>query len=134
MSNNVAWHMAVEKLLGIEVTPRCSTSASIVCELMRLSDHLLCLGAMGLDVGAFTHFIYAFNPRETIYDIFEALCGARFTNSYTRVGGVMCDITPAGRRHDPRLPRRRCRGCWTTWTGCWAGTASSSIARRASAC
>ena len=51
MSNNVAWHMAVEKLLGIEVTPRCSYIRTIVCELMRLSDHLLCLGAMGLDVG-----------------------------------------------------------------------------------
>ena len=61
MSNNVAWHMAVEKLLGIEVTPRCSYIRTIVCELMRLSDHLLCLGAMGLDVGAVTHFMYAFN-------------------------------------------------------------------------
>ncbi len=94
MSNNVAWHIAVEKLLGIEVTPRCSYIRTIVCELMRLSDHLLCLGAMGLDVGAVTHFMYTFNARETIYDIAEALCGARFTNSYTRVGGVMCDITP----------------------------------------
>ena len=94
MSNNVAWHMAVEKLLGMEVTPRCKYIRTIVCELMRLSDHLLCLGAMGLDVGAITHFMYAFNARETIYDIAEALCGARFTNSYTRVGGVMCDITP----------------------------------------
>jgi len=93
MSNNVAWHMAVEKLLGIEVTPRCSYIRTIVCELMRLSDHLLCLGAMGLDVGAVTHFMYAFNARETIYEIAEALCGARFTNSYTRVGGVMRDIT-----------------------------------------
>ena len=94
MSNNVAWHMAVEKLLGIDVTPRCSYIRVIVCELMRISDHLVCLGAMGLDVGAITHFMYAFNARETIYDICEALCGARFTNSYTRVGGVMRDITP----------------------------------------
>ena len=74
MSNNVAWHMAVEKLLGIEVTPRCSYIRTIICELMRISDHLLCLGAMGLDIGDFTHFIYAFNARETIYDIAEALC------------------------------------------------------------
>jgi NADH-quinone oxidoreductase subunit D len=94
MSNNVAWHMAVEKLLGMEVTPRCSYIRTIVCELMRLSDHLLCLGAMGLDVGAVTHFMYAFNAREPIYEIAEALCGARFTNSYTRVGGVMRDISP----------------------------------------
>ncbi len=94
MSNNVGWHLAVEKLLGIEVPPRCRYLRVIVSELSRITDHLLCLGAMGLDTGAFTHFIYAFNPREPIYDIFEALCGARFTNSYTRVGGLMYDATP----------------------------------------
>ena len=94
MANNVGWHMAVEQLMGIEITPRCKYIRVIVAELMRLSDHLLCLGAMGLDVGALTHFIYAFNARETIYDICEALCGARFTNSYTRVGGLMRDISP----------------------------------------
>src|SRR5690606_35998786 len=63
-------------------------------ELARISDHLLCTGAVGLDNGAFTFFLYAFYQREVIYDIFETLCGARFTNSYTRVGGVMHDITP----------------------------------------
>jgi NADH-quinone oxidoreductase subunit D len=94
MSNNVGWHLAVERLMGIEVPPRCQYLRVIVAELARISDHLLCLGAMGLDTGAFTHFIYAFNPRETINDIFEALCGARFTNSYTRVGGLMYDATP----------------------------------------
>ena len=94
MANNVAWHLAVEKLLGIETPPRCQYIRVIVSELARITDHLLCLGAMGLDTGAFTHFIYAFNPREQIYDIFEALCGARFTNSYTRVGGLMYDASP----------------------------------------
>lgn len=94
MSNNVAWHLAVEKLLGIETTRRCQYLRVIISELSRISDHLLCLGAMGLDTGAFTHFIYAFNPREQIYDIFEALCGARFTNSYTRVGGLLYDASP----------------------------------------
>jgi NADH-quinone oxidoreductase subunit D len=93
MANNVAWHLAVERLLGIEVTPRTKYIRVIVAELMRLSDHLLCLGAMGLDVGALTHFMYAFNARETIYDISESLCGTRFTNSYTRVGGAMQDIS-----------------------------------------
>src|SRR5208283_5672769 len=53
-----------------------------------------CNGAVGLDTGAFTYFMYAFNPREQICDIFEALCGARFTNSYTRVGGLMYDASP----------------------------------------
>lgn len=94
MANNVAWHHAVEKLLGIELTPRCQYLRVIIAELARISDHLLGVGAMGLDVGAFTFFLYGFYEREKIYDIFESLCGARFTNSYTRVGGVMHDITP----------------------------------------
>jgi len=94
MANNVAWHTSVEKLLGIEITPRCKYLRTIIAELARISDHLLCNGAMGLDTGAFTFFLYAFNKREAIYDIFETLCGARFTNSYTRVGGVMHDATP----------------------------------------
>ncbi len=94
MANNVAWHGAVEKLLGIELTPRCKYLRVIVAELARISDHLLCNGAAGLDVGAFTFFLYAFNQREVLYDIFETVCGARFTNSYTRVGGLMHDATP----------------------------------------
>ena len=94
MANNVAWHNVVEKLLGIELTPRCKYLRVIVAELARISDHLLSVGAIGLDVGAFTFFLYGFYEREKIYDIFESLCGARFTNSYTRVGGVMHDITP----------------------------------------
>jgi NADH-quinone oxidoreductase subunit D len=93
LANNVAWHGAVEKLLGIELTPRCKYIRTIIAELARISDHLLATGAMGLDTGAFTFFLYAFYQREKLYDIFEALCGARFTNSYTRVGGVMYDIT-----------------------------------------
>lgn len=94
IANNVAWHHAVEKLLGIELTKRATYIRTLVCELARISDHLLSTGAMGLDVGAFTFFLYAFYQRERIYDIFETLCGARFTNSYTRVGGVMHDMTP----------------------------------------
>lgn len=94
MANNVAWHQAVENLLGIEITRRCQYIRVIIAELARISDHLLSTGAMGLDVGAFTFFLYAFYQRERIYDIFETLCGARFTNSYTRVGGVMHDMTP----------------------------------------
>lgn len=94
MANNVAWHHAVETLLGIELTPRCKYIRTIICELARISDHLLSTGAMGLDTGAFTFFLYAFYQRERLYDIFETLCGARFTNSYTRVGGLMHDMTP----------------------------------------
>lgn len=94
MANNVAWHGAVETLLGLELTPRCKYIRVIIAELSRISDHLLCNGAAGLDTGAFTYFLYAFYQREVIYDIFETLCGARFTNSYTRVGGLMYDMTP----------------------------------------
>ncbi|MFM9195596.1 MAG: NADH dehydrogenase (quinone) subunit D [Planctomycetia bacterium] len=94
MANNVAWHHAVEKLLGIELTPRCRSIRTIITELARISDHLLSNGAVGLDAGAFTFFLYAFYQREVIYDIFETLCGARFTNRYTRVGGVSQDFTP----------------------------------------
>lgn len=94
MANNVAWHHAVENLLGIELTPRCKYIRVIISELARISDHLLSVGAMGLDTGAFTFFLYAFYQRERIYDVFETLCGARFTNSYTRVGGVMHDMAP----------------------------------------
>jgi NADH-quinone oxidoreductase subunit D len=94
LANNVAWHGAVEKLMGLELTPRCKYIRTIIAELARISDHLLSNGAVGLDVGAFTFFLYGFYQREVLYDIFETLCGARFTNSYTRVGGVMYDATP----------------------------------------
>jgi NADH-quinone oxidoreductase subunit D len=73
MANNVAWHGAVEKLLGIELTPRCKYIRVIVAELARISDHLLCTGAMGLDVGAFTFFLYAFYQREDLRHFRDAL-------------------------------------------------------------
>jgi NADH-quinone oxidoreductase subunit D len=94
LANNVAWHHAVETLLGIEVPQRCQYIRVILAELARISDHLLCNGAAALDTGAFTAFLYAFNQREVLYSIFETLCGARFTTSYTRVGGLLYDATP----------------------------------------
>lgn len=94
VANNVAWHGAVEKLLGIQITPRCKYIRTIVTELARISDHLLATGAMGLDVGAFTFFLYAFYQREVLYDIFETLSGQRFHPSLTRVGGLAYDFTP----------------------------------------
>ena len=81
LANNIAWHGAVEKLLGIEITPRAKVIRTILAELARISDHLLCNGAVALDVGAFTAFLYAFYQREVLYDVFETICGARFTNS-----------------------------------------------------
>jgi len=94
MANNIAWHHACERLFGIEITPRCKAIRTIIAELARVQDHLLSLGATGLDMGGLTSFFYPFNAREVIYDLFEEICGARFTTSYTRVGGLMQDITP----------------------------------------
>jgi NADH-quinone oxidoreductase subunit D len=92
LANNIAWHHAVEKLLGIELTPRCKYIRTILAELARISDHLLSVGAQALDLGAFTAFLYAFNQREVLNEIFEHVTGARFTTSYTRVGGLMYDV------------------------------------------
>jgi len=93
LSNDIAWHMAVEKLLGVEVTPRCKYIRVIMAELSRITDHFLCVGAAALDLGALTAFVYGFNQRELLYDIFETVCGARLTTSYTRTGGLTSDIT-----------------------------------------
>jgi NADH-quinone oxidoreductase subunit D len=90
--NEVAWHHAVELLLGIDLTPRCKYIRVIISELARISDHLLCTGAAALDLGAYTAFLYAFNLREQIYDIYEEMSGYRFHPGYTRVGGLMQDF------------------------------------------
>jgi NADH-quinone oxidoreductase subunit D len=92
VANEVAWHHTVEKLLGIELTPRCKYLRTIMAELMRIHDHLLNVGATALDLGAFTAFLYAFQQREKIYDIVEYASGQRFHASYTRVGGVLFDV------------------------------------------
>src|ERR1700730_6149908 len=91
--NEVAWHHAVEKLLGVELTPRCQYIRVIIGELARISDHLLCVGAAALDLGAFTAFLFAFYLRELIYDVYEEMSGYRFHPGYTRVGGVLYDFT-----------------------------------------
>src|SRR6202050_281418 len=90
--NELAWHGAVEKLMGIELTPRCKALRTIAGELGRIQSHLLCIGAAGLDLGAFTAFLYGFNQRETIYDIVEYMSGQRFHTSWTRVGGLNMDL------------------------------------------
>jgi NADH-quinone oxidoreductase subunit D len=92
IANEIAWHDTVEKLMGIELTPRCKYVRTILGELARISDHLLCTGAQALDLGAFTAFLYGFYQRELIYDIFETISGQRFHPSYTRVGGLLFDV------------------------------------------
>lgn len=92
LANEIAWHHVVEKLLGIDLTPRCKYIRTIIAELMRLHDHLLNVGTCALDLGAFTPFLYCFTQREKIYDICEIASGQRFHSSYTRVGGLMYDV------------------------------------------
>jgi len=89
---NCAYVMSVEKLGGIEVTERCKVVRLILMEMDRIFGHLLWLGTTAIDVGAFTPFLYTFQERETIYDLHEALTGARITTSATRVGGMMADL------------------------------------------
>ncbi len=92
VSNDIAWHHAVEKLFGIDITPRCKVLRTIMAELGRIQDHLLNVGAAALDLGAFTGFLYGFNPREKIYDICDFISGQRFHPDWTRVGGLMQDL------------------------------------------
>jgi len=94
LSNNTAYVLAVEKLAGIEVPPRAQYLRVVISELARISSHLLWLGTQAMDVGALTVFMWSFREREKLYDIFEHLTGARFTTSYTRIGGLANDITP----------------------------------------
>jgi NADH-quinone oxidoreductase subunit D len=93
VANEVAWHHTVEKLIGVELTPRCKYIRVILAELARISDHLLCCGAAALDLGAFTAFLYGFYQREKIYDIMETASGQRYHPSFLRVGGLMSDVT-----------------------------------------
>src|ERR1700727_3082694 len=96
LANNVAYALAVEKLLGIDkdLPPRCQYIRVICCELARVSSHLLGLGAFAMDVGGMTVFLHTFTEREKIYNLIEALTGARFTTTYTRIGGVARDLPP----------------------------------------
>ncbi len=92
MMNNVGYCRAVEKLLGIEVSKRVEYIRVIVCELSRIIDHLVCIAANIVDIGALTPYWYCFRERENVYELLEALCGARMTTSYTRIGGLAHDL------------------------------------------
>jgi len=94
LAANVGIALAIEELLGLEVPPRCDAVRVLACELARVGSHVLWLGVHALDLGAATVFFHTFKDREWHYDLVEDLCGARLTTSYTRVGGVMYDVTP----------------------------------------
>jgi NADH-quinone oxidoreductase subunit D len=96
LANNVAYALAVEKLMGIDqqLPPRCQYIRVICCELARVSAHLLGVGCYAMDCGALTVFLHTFTEREKIYSLIEKLTGARFTTSYTRIGGLARDLPP----------------------------------------
>jgi NADH-quinone oxidoreductase subunit D len=92
LANNVAYTCAVEKLMGWELPPRGQAIRVICCELARIASHMLGVGVCAMDVGAMTVFLYTFTEREKTYNLCEQLTGARFTTSYTRVGGQVRDL------------------------------------------
>lgn len=93
MANNVAYAQAVEKLIHLEIPTRGKYIRTLIAELARIQSHLLAFGAMVMDIGALTPFLWAIREREKILDLYDLICGARFTTSYTRIGGVAQDIT-----------------------------------------
>lgn len=90
--NNVGWTLAVEEIMGLKIPDRATVVRTIVSELSRISDHIICNGILGVDVGAFTGLLYLYHEREKIASILEKQTGARLTTSFTRVGGLEADI------------------------------------------
>ncbi len=90
--NNVGYVMAVEKLCGLEITPRCQYLRVILSEMCRVTDHLTCLAAVVMELGAFSAFLYFVKARELYYELIESVTGARVTYSWTRVGGLRWDV------------------------------------------
>lgn len=91
--NNMGWHMTVEKLINVEVPKRAQYLRAIIMELSRIADHIICNTVIAVDTGAMTGFLYLFQHRETIYDIFESICGARLTTNIGRIGGMERDFS-----------------------------------------
>ncbi len=89
---NVGYCMAVEKLMGVEVTDRCQWLRVLSGELARISDHLLCVGATCLEMNAFTPFLYNLQARELVWELINQLCGGRVTSNYVRIGGLSSDM------------------------------------------
>lgn len=92
--NNIGWHMTVEKLINAEIPKRVQYLRVIVMELARIADHLICNTVIGVDTGALTGFVYLFQFRELIYEIYEEICGARLTTNIGRIGGFERDFSP----------------------------------------
>lgn len=91
--NNMGWHMTVEKLIGASLPKRVEYLRVIIMELSRIADHIVCNTVIGVDTGALTGFVYLFQDREKIYEIFEEICGARLTTNIGRIGGLERDFS-----------------------------------------
>lgn len=91
--NNMGWHMTFEKLIGAELPKRVEYLRVIVMELARIADHLVCNSVIGVDTGALTGFVYVFEFRELIYEIFEEICGSRLTTNIGRIGGFERNVS-----------------------------------------
>jgi len=85
--NNMGWHIACERLLGLEIPKRVDYLRVIIMELARISDHLICNSIVGVDSGAYSGFLYLMQYRELIYEIYEEICGSRLTTTIGRIGG-----------------------------------------------
>ncbi len=92
--NNIGWHMTVEKLLGVKTPKKVDYMRVIIMELARIADHLICNSILGVDTGAFSGFLYMFEQREHIYELYEEVCGARLTTNIGRIGGFERDFSP----------------------------------------
>ncbi len=92
LSNNIGFALAVEEMLGIEITPRCRALRVIMSELSRIGDHAISVGLQAMDLGAFSIMLWTFVEREKLYDIFEGATGGRLTTSWTRIGGLSRDV------------------------------------------
>lgn len=92
--NNIGWHMTVEKLLKVEIPKRVQYLRVIIMELARITDHIVCNAVIGVDTGALTGFVYMFQQRELVYEIYEEICGARLTTNIGRIGGFERDFSP----------------------------------------
>jgi NADH dehydrogenase I D subunit len=92
LSNNVGYCKTIERMLDVQITPRTEIIRVIICEIQRIMDHMICVCANLVDLGALTNFWYFFNERERLNDLLEALTGARLTYSYIRIGGLAWDL------------------------------------------
>lgn len=110
LANDIAYHLAVEKLFGVEITEKCKCMRTMILEIARVMDHVVQIGMQAVDLGAYTPFVWMFKERELLYDIIEELTGARMTTSWTLIGGATRDIPNKAwldkiRRFTKRFPK-----------------------------